>query len=141
MTLIHTTIRPSDTLDVDAAELESLTRQGLIVGVPAPTHVIIQDPVAAYVTTTLQPHRVLGVDDAELESLTRQHLISSNFGLTRPAQPVTAAGSGLARGPAASVAVRAEIATAVGVGNPPGIDPYGGAGYGTAGYGISGYGA
>lgn len=81
MTSISTTLQPSLTLDVDAAELESLTRQGLVVGVPpvlAPTSP--PDTVTAHLRATVNPRVLLGVGAAELESLTRQGLIYSEAG-------------------------------------------------------------
>lgn len=83
MTLISVTMQPSRTFDVDAAELESLTRQGLLVtGGPRPSRPGgPPDPVVAYVSTTLNPDAVIGVDDAELESLTRQKLIAHTWAI------------------------------------------------------------
>jgi hypothetical protein len=139
MTLISTTMQPARTFDADAAELESLTRQGLVVGVGRPPGPPARpDPVVAYVSTTLNPDAVIGVDDAELESLLRQGLVAHNFGPGAGVAPV-AAGVGAARTPAVTVSSAVSAGVASGAGAAYGaIQPtgYGVGGYGTQPYGV-----
>ena len=136
-TRIATTIHPTQTIDVDAAELESLTRQGLVVGVaPPPRPAAAPDELVAYVVPTINPAVLLAVDAAELESLTRQGLVAEVKPLPVAGLSGRASGVGTALPPTVTVSVFAGRATGTGTALSPGVGGYGVGGYGTQPYGV-----